>query len=86
MISDVCVVWTFCRQHNSNALLCKTFFFFLREIYVPLREHRCWSSAIAIIWKAALQERLAHVHKGEERGSVHGKIRTLDNYMIHIEV
>lgn len=51
---------------------------------MALWEHRRWSSAIAIIWKAALQEQLARVHKGEERGSVHGKIRTLDNYMIHI--
>lgn len=53
---------------------------------MALWEHRRWSSAIAIIWNAALQEQLARVHKGEERGSVHGKIRTLDNYMIHIEV
>lgn len=53
---------------------------------MALWEHRRGSSAIAIIWKAALQEQLARVHKGEERGSVHGKIRTLDNYMIHIEV
>lgn len=51
---------------------------------MALWEHRRGSSAIAIIWNAALQEQLARVHKGEERGSVHGKIRTLDNYMIHI--
>eukprot|EP00064_Thunnus_orientalis_P019423 superscaffoldBa00004859_g19541 len=45
------------------------------KIYVPSWELRCWSLAIVIIWKAALQKQLAHVHKGRREEGRQGKTR-----------
>lgn len=56
------------------------------KIYVSSWEQRGCSLAIVIIWEAALQKQLARVHDRRREEGRQGKVRTLYNYMIHMEV
>lgn len=76
--SEVSVVRTFCQQHNLSEPM---------ERFMCCRgSNAAGPSPSSSSGRPLLQKQLAYVHNGRREEGRHGKVRTFDNYMIHIEV